>query len=230
MSARHMAKKIAYLLLPTIILAGCFKPPYNNFEKDPAPVKKVVAYTATGTVIGAAAGSPTIGAAIGGSIGVGKMLYEESRTHVISALSEEDIQFIEYGDTITLIVPTDRYFLFDSERLNDICYKGLNNIVKMLNFYPHSTFYIAGFADNVGAWKHKKHLTDARAEAMLTFLWAHNIRARKLHAAGYADSHAIGDNHVIRGSAYNRRLEIQWLKIEEPAKSAAALNDKMNMK
>jgi flagellar motor protein MotB len=45
---------------------------------------------------------------------------------------------------------------------------------------------------------------------MLTFLWANDIQARRLKAEGYGDRFDIGDNKLIRGSAYNRRIEIQW--------------------
>ena len=53
-------------------------------------------------------------------------------------------------------------------------------------------------------------LSQARAETMLTFLWANDIHAQRLRAEGYADQHDVGDNHLIHGSAYNRRIEIQW--------------------
>ena len=63
---------------------------------------------------------------------------------------------------------------------------------------------------------HKKTLSQAQAEAMLTFLWANGINANRLHAEGYGDSHTISDNHIIHGSAQNRRLEIQWVPTIAP--------------
>ena len=82
----------------------------------------------------------------------------------------------------------------------------------MLKRYPHSTIYVAGFTDDIGSHEDKVKLTQARAEAMLTFLWANAISAKRLNAEGYGSKHAIGDNHLIHGSAYNRRLEIQWFR------------------
>lgn len=132
---------------------------------------------------------------------------------LIRTLQKQDIQYIEYGDTMTLLVPTDHYFVKGSAEINDLCFAGLNNIVRLLKLYPKCHIYVAAFGDNIGTTHHKHHLTKARAEAMLTFLWASNIPARYMKATGYGDLFAIGDNQFIHGPAYNRRIEIQWSKI-----------------
>lgn len=221
MSVRTSAKCAALLALT---LTGCFKPPYNNFQPDNRPSERVAASTAmgigAGAIVGALAGSTAIGAGIGGIAGAGIGLYKNSKPALIRALQQQDIEFIKYGDTKTLIMPTDKYYIFDTPKLNPICFEGLVNIIKLLKSYPCSTVYVAGFTDDVGSRYHKKMLSQARAETMLTFLWANGIRAQLLHAEGYGDKHAVGDNHLIRGSAYNRRIEIQWFKCttqaEEP--------------
>ena len=111
---------------------------------------------------------------------------------------------------MTLIVPVDKYFMFESPRLNEICYPGLINIVRLLKFYPYSPVYVAGFTDNVGTDRHKKLMSQAQAETMLTFLWANNVPAQLLKAEGYGQKNDVGDNQLIHGSAYNRRIEIQF--------------------
>ena len=121
----------------------------------------------------------------------------------------------------------DHYFEFNSPLLNDLCYEGLNNIVKLLNLYPCSDIYVAAFTDNVGSRAHKKRLTDAQAETMLTFLWANDIRAKRLKGEGFGDRHPIGDNQLVHGSAFNRRIEIQWVDAPTPPKQAAIRRDGM---
>jgi outer membrane protein OmpA-like peptidoglycan-associated protein len=54
-------------------------------------------------------------------------------------------------------------------------------------------------------------LTQARAEEVVGFLWAYGIPAEILNAEGYGDEHSIADNHLIHGSSFNRRIEIQWI-------------------
>jgi outer membrane protein OmpA-like peptidoglycan-associated protein len=147
---------------------------------------------------------------------------QKTRREVINSLNEDNIQFVRYGDTQTLIVPTDQYFYFDSPKINDLCYKGLNKITELLTFYPRSAIYVAGFTDDIGSRDHKRTLSQARAEAIMTFLWAHGIAAQRMHPEGYADKHDVGDNKFIRGSAYNRRVEIQWLKSPSAAPKKVA--------
>lgn len=205
---------VMIISLLSLLLSGCFHPPFNNFNHDHQKLKQI-AFGAglgagTGAVIGSIAGSAPAGALIGGLAGAATGAYYNTKHALLTELQRQDIQYIKYGDTITLVIPTDRYFIFNSPTINDICYPGLNNIIRILRYYPKTTIYVAAFTDNVGSRHHKKMLSQARAETMLTFLWAHDIHAQRLHAEGYAEGYAIGDNHLIHGSAYNRRIEIQW--------------------
>lgn len=196
------------------LLSSCYHPPYNNFRSDKAAVGR----TAAGATVGALAGSVAagtasgtlIGGVIGGGVGLAIGVQKDSKKNVLRELQRCDIEYVNYGDTHTLIVPTDKYFMFGSPRLNELLYPGLMNIVKLLRFYPQTPIYVAGFTDNVGTSRHKRLITQAQAETMMTFLWANNIKAHRLKAEGYGDKNDISDNELIHGSAQNRRIEIQW--------------------
>lgn len=210
-------RKGAYFIfiLTLVNLSSCFKPPFNEFKEDKRNIKSVaqgtVAGAAVGAVAGAVAGNVGTGAVIGGVAGGIIGFQKVSRRNLLKQLRCQGIEYIHYGDTITLLVPTDKYFMFNDPHLNDICYEGLVNIVRLIKFYDNTCpIYVAAFTDNIGTKEHKKNLTQARAETMVAFLWANNIDAQRLNAEGYSDKHPIGDNHLIRGSAYNRRIEIQW--------------------
>ncbi len=111
---------------------------------------------------------------------------------------------------MTLVIPTDKYFMFMSPRINELCYPGLTNIIRLLKLYPKSPIYVAAFTDNVGSRRHQQRLAQAQAETMLTYLWANGIRASRLRAEGYGNKNTVADNQLIHGSAQNRRIEIQW--------------------
>lgn len=200
--------------LMTCFLSSCFHPPYNNFQPDHRERRSA----GGGATIGAAAGGMTggtltgalLGGAIGGGIGALIGIHQDSKPKIVKDLNKQNIQFVQYGDTMTLIIPTDKYFLFESPRLNEICYPGLNNVVRLLKLYPQSPIYVAGFTDNVGSRSHKRKMSQAQAETILTFLWANGVQAYRLKAEGYADKNTISDNAIIHGSAQNRRIEIQW--------------------
>jgi outer membrane protein OmpA-like peptidoglycan-associated protein len=128
----------------------------------------------------------------------------------IRQLGSQSVQFVQRGDRMTLIVPTDRYYIFNSPDLDELEFPGLNNISKLLELFPCSRIIVAGFSDNVGKKILQDRLTEARAESMLTFLWAKGIPAQLLKAEGFGERFPVGDNNIIHGSAYNRRIEIQW--------------------
>lgn len=202
-----------------LTLNACNKPPYNDFEKDQPKIKRPAYGTAVGAVVGAVFGATFIGAIVGGASLTAITAYKTSRDAALKNLSRDGIQFVQYGDKYTLIVPTDRYYLFNSPEFNNVCYKGLNDIIRLLSFYPKRKIYIAGFTDDVDYSYKNLKLSKARAETMLTFLWAHDIPAEILKAEGFAERFDIGDNNLIRGSAYNRRIEIQWYNIEPEKRS-----------
>lgn len=211
-------QKLLKLTLVALPLSACFQPPYNNFEPDKPAVRSGLVGAGVGATVGAFAGNTLAGLAIGTAVGTASGIYKTQPGSLIQALNAQDIQYVQYGDTRTLVVPTDKYYKINSAQLNEFCYAGLNNIVNLLKYYPACDIYVAAFTDDVGSKTHKRKLSQARAEAMLTFLWAHDIPAKKLSAEGYADNHAISDNELIHGSAQNRRIEIQWACAPKPVR------------
>ena len=174
---------IALFTTTIIILNGCqYSPPYNNFEPyNSVPVDKA------------------------------DIRPMKSQTKIINILNKNDIQFIQYGDKMTLIIPTDRYFLFNSQKFNEVYSPCLINVIRLLKSYPNSAIYIASFTDDIGSIHHKNRISQARSETMLAFLWANNIKLAHLNAQGYADHFTVANNKSIHGSAQNRRIEIQWI-------------------
>lgn len=215
LSNTTIPKKTIIAGLMIALLSSCgVQPPYNNFRPDNRMGRTATAGTAVGSVVGVVTSGTLAGTlaggAIGGTIGTVRAIYKDSKPALVKQLKKESIQFVEYGDTMTLIIPTDKYFMFMSPRLNELCYPGLLNVIKLLKLYPQSPIYVAGFTDNVGSREHKKRISQAQAETMMTYLWANGIRSIQLKAEGYGDKNTIGDNMVVHGSAYNRRIEIQW--------------------
>jgi outer membrane protein OmpA-like peptidoglycan-associated protein len=210
MSGKQFAKHLASVSLMSLALASCYHPPFNNFKPYNRSYKDMATGAAVGSVVGVAAGSTLIGTGVGAAAFTAGGLYKESKPVLIRNLKKAHIQYVTYGATTTLIVPTDQYYFFNSSRLKEYCYPGLVLIVKLLRMYPHSTIYVAGFTDNIGSRYHKNKLSQARAETMLTFLWANGIQAQRLNAEGYGEKYSVSDNQIIHGSAQNRRVEIQW--------------------
>jgi outer membrane protein OmpA-like peptidoglycan-associated protein len=202
-------------------LNGCYKPPYNNFRTDHRTVRTAATGAAIGTTAGLVSGYIVPGLAIGTITGTAIGLYKDSKRGLLEELRRESIEYVEYGSTMTLIVPTDKYYEFGEPTLNDLQFKGLNAINKLLKHYPKSPIYVAAFSDDVGARGNKRNLTQGRAESMLTFLWGNGFKSAQLFSQGYGDDYPIGDNILIHGSAFNRRVEIQFFKCNIAGNSPA---------
>ena len=93
MSVYKVARQAGITSLLLLLLISCYQPPYNNFE----PYNGI---------------PPS-------SQGIPIKAYLGTEVSLINRLKANDIQFIQYGDTSTLIVPTDRYFIFMESRQND---------------------------------------------------------------------------------------------------------------
>lgn len=214
MSLRLNKAPILIYGLMSVLLSSCYHPPYNNFKPDNRTSQRVaqgaIVGTVAGTIVGASLPGAAVGAAVGGTVGAINGAYRNTKPALVKELQKQDIQFVQYGDSMTLIVPVDKYFMFMSPRLNELGYPGLVNVIKLLKLYPNCMVYVAAFTDNVGSRRHKRKITQAHAETMLSYLWANGIKSKRLNAAGYGDKNDIADNKLIHGSAQNRRIEIQW--------------------
>ena len=225
MPLKKSTRSLVLLSILTLMISSCYRPPYNEFQPyDPLP-KDTLTGASIGAVLGLIGSQAGWGALIGGVVGDSISLHKDSKANVIRELNAQQIQYVEYGNTRTLIIPTDKYFIFNTNEITETCYVGLYLMIKLIRMYPRSIIYVAGFTDDIGTMKRKRLMSQARAEAMVTFLWANGIQAQRLNAEGYADKYPISQNAVIHGSAQNRRLEVQWVipfnNVIRPAKRPA---------
>ena len=142
--------------------------------------------------------------------GFSRTNYLQASRKITDHVQNGDIQVVNEGKRITLIVPTDKYFLFDTAKLNDLRYGPLSAIAELIKCFANAKVYVAGFTDDVGNYEHKRILSKERAQAIVAYLWTQGISERNLKAQGYGERYAIANNQLIHGSALNRRVEIQW--------------------
>ncbi len=138
-------------------------------------------------------------------------LNTESNKKLLEKIRASDIQVVNEGHRVTLIVPTDKYYIFNRPELDDLRLHNLIRVVELIKCFPYTAIYVAGFTDNVGKRSDQKLLSQERAQAMVAYLWAHGIPEAVLEAEGYGDKFDIANNKLIHGSALNRRVEIQFV-------------------
>lgn len=110
---KHAMKFLVFISLISFVLSSCYRynPPYNNFK----PYRRAYVTTPPGVIAGtaamAAAGGPVLaGTAVGAAMGAGIGAHKDSKRELIRQIQRHEIQYIQYGDTVTFVVPTDRYF------------------------------------------------------------------------------------------------------------------------
>ncbi len=192
MTMKRTVRLYTTLLSLTFLISGCHKRHPNFLEK--ADRSYDTELNAHGRHIG----------------GYSRANYIKSSKKAVEEIMKSDIQLINEGHRITLIVPTDKYYLQGTNKLNDLKFKPLNDIVMLIKCFPNSPVYVAGFTDEIGTKEYKETMSQERAQAMVAYLWSHGIPESKLFAEGYGERFNIGNNRLIHGSAYNRRVEIQW--------------------
>jgi outer membrane protein OmpA-like peptidoglycan-associated protein len=213
-------RKLIGLWLVSGILAACSNSkPYNDFDQR-TPALQTVAASAVigagiGAGIGAAVGSPSgTGAAIGAGAGAGAGfilgLMSQSQASLAKILVDEGVQIVRYGDIMTMIIPTDKVYMFGGTELNQRQYRLLNALAFYLLKEQAPTLQLAAFTDEVGSKRYKRKLSQGRAQTMMTFLWANGLVLDTMHAKGYGKRYDTASNTSVFGSQMNRRLEIQW--------------------
>lgn len=197
-------RKILLLISITLSLTACMPALiYKMIKKKPVETKRP-APIATSEKL------PLIYAPSRNKGGFSRTNYLTASRKLTQHIENGDIQIVNEGHRITLIIPTDKYFIFDTPKLNDLRYEPLSKIAKLIECFPDSKIYVAGFTDDVGDYEHKRILSKERAQAVATYMWTQGISERKLEAQGYGARYAHANNDLIHGSALNRRIEIQW--------------------
>ncbi len=88
-------------------------------------------------------------------------------------------------------------------------YKGLNEIVKILEDAPGIKLFIDGHTDFVGSDSSNVVLSQKRAKAVMDYLISKGVSASILTATGFGKSKPIADNQTPEGRLLNRRVELR---------------------
>ncbi len=115
---------------------------------------------------------------------------------------------IEIGETIIL---RNVYFEFDKTELLPYSYAELNKIYDILMMYPNMKIEISGHTDNIGSEAYNQALSEARAKAVLEYLYQKGIDLKRMRYVGYGSKISIADNLLPEGRKLNRRVEIKIL-------------------
>ena len=83
----------------------------------------------------------------------------------------------------------------------------LNSFIKFLQENKTLKLEIDGHTDSDGDDASNQKLSEARANAVKTFLVSAGIDASRLTAKGFGETKPVADNNTLEGKAMNRRVE-----------------------
>jgi len=100
-------------------------------------------------------------------------------------------------------------FVTGSYKLLPKSYKGLNDVVKILNENPNMMLVIDGHTDNVGSDETNQTLSDNRANTVKQYIISQGISESRIAATGHGETTPIADNTTAAGRQKNRRVELK---------------------
>ena len=208
----------------TMLVAGCT-------TVDPYSGEQQRNRTGTGALIGAgigvAAGLLTgdsaverrqhamIGAGIGGLAGAAIGNYQDrQQAELNEKLRGTGVEVDRKGDNITLNMPGNVTFAFNSANIAPEFYPVLNDVAGVLREYHQTVVEVAGHTDNVGSEEVNQRLSEQRAGAVAQYLSAQGVDQQRLITVGGGKRYPIASNDTAEGRAANRRVEITLVPVK----------------
>jgi OOP family OmpA-OmpF porin len=100
-------------------------------------------------------------------------------------------------------------FVTGSAKLQAKSYKGLNEVVKIMQENPEMELQIDGHTDNVGSDERNQKLSDDRAASVRAYIVSKGISESRITSAGHGETMPLADNKTAAGRTKTRRVEMK---------------------
>ena len=173
-----------------------------------------------GTAIGLIAGGGWEGALIGAGVGAlaGGMAgnyMDKQEAKLRQQMSGTGVEVVRKGDNLTLDMPGNVTFAFDSAALNPQFNSVLDKVAQTLTEFDQTVIQIAGHTDSTGTHAYNMKLSEQRASSVKSYLAGRGVPAKRMQTVGAGPDHPIADNSTEAGRAENRRVEITIVPVTE---------------
>lgn len=224
-----MIRKRTYTVATPVILAAVMVAGCQTI--DPHSGQPQRNHTGSGALIGAgigiAAGLLTggdaverrqhalIGAGVGGLAGAAVGNYQDRQQAALNEkLRNTQVEVDRKGDNITLNMPGNVTFAFNSANLAPEFYPVLNDVAGVLREFDQTVVEVAGHTDNIGSEEVNQRLSEQRAGAVAQYLAAQGVDPQRLITVGGGKRYPIASNDTAEGRAANRRVEITLVPVK----------------
>jgi outer membrane protein OmpA-like peptidoglycan-associated protein len=216
---------VAAAVAGALLLSSCAT--YTGQTSDPNDPN----HTRTGALIGAGIGAVAgllsggdaverrqramVGAGVGGLAGAGIGAYQDRQEAALRRdLQGTGVDVVRNGDNITLNMPGNITFAFDSSSLQPQFHPVLDNVAHTLTEYNQTVIEVAGHTDNVGTDAYNQTLSQQRANSVASYLTGKGVLQQRMIVVGAGETHPIASNDTEAGRAQNRRVEITIVPVK----------------
>lgn len=223
------------------LLAGCAtgggggyyggqQQPYPGDPNQPQQQQGGMSKTQKGALIGALAGVAAgllsgndaterrqralIGAGVGGLAGGAIGNYQDRQERALrERMQGTGVDVIRQGDNITLNMPSNITFAFNSANLDPKFDPVLDNVASTLTEYNQTIVEVAGHTDSIGSDAVNQRLSEQRAAAVGNYLMSKGLMRDRFILTGVGKTRPIASNDTDAGRAQNRRVEITLVPV-----------------
>ncbi len=215
----QIAKSTMILIAASaVLLTACTTlDPYTQEEKTSNATKGALIGAAAGAAVGLLSGDDSserkkralIGAGVGALAGGGIGLYMDNQELKLrNELEGTGVSVTRIGDNITLNMPGNVTFAFDSPNISADFYPVLDSVGKVLKEFDQTFIEVAGHTDSTGSTAYNQSLSERRASSVGAYLSSRQVRPQRLLIVGAGEEHPIATNSTKTGQAQNRRVEL----------------------
>ena len=147
-----------------------------------------------------------IGAVLGG-VGGAYLDNKEKKLRAATAGSGIDVSRNPDG-SVGLIMPGNITFDTNKSAIKPNFYSTLNKVAQVLAEDNKSAILVTGYTDNTGNDSINIPLSQARAQAVASYISSQGVSTTRINAQGQGAANPIADNSTPAGREQNRRVEI----------------------
>lgn len=227
MLKKYVVTALTTVLAGSLSLTGCAHlDNYTGQTRDPNDPNRTRNAALIGSAIGVAAGllsgdsaverrqhamiGAGVGALAGGAIGA---YQDRQEAELRRRMAGTGVDVTRQGDNITLNMPGNVTFAFDSANLDPKFHSVLNNVADTLRQYDQTVVEVAGHTDNVGSDAYNHKLSVERANSVANYLMGQGLLRDRFIVTGAGKSRPVASNDTAAGRAENRRVEITLVPI-----------------
>ena len=208
----------------SLVMAGCAT--YTGQTNDPNDPNRTQQGALIGAAVGAVAGLLTgddaterrqralVGAGVGGLTGGAVGAYQDRQeAELRRQMAGTGVDVVRNGDNITLNMPGNITFAFDSSNLQSQFLPVLDNVAGTLSEYNQTIVEVAGHTDSVGTDSYNQALSERRANSVAGYLGSKGIMQQRMIVVGAGETRPVASNDTDSGRAQNRRVEITLVPV-----------------